>query len=48
MSNVTVFNHVGRLSEYAELLCPGKTPIRTTLLFHAEITPSHSGRGGAP
>ena len=45
---MTVFNHAGALSEYAELLCPGKTPIRTTLLFHAEITPSRSGRGGAP
>ena len=45
-SNVTFFNHAVRLLEYVELLFPGNTPIRITLLFYAEITPSRCGRGG--
>ena len=45
---VTIFHHAGGLLKYANLLCRGKTPVSTTLLFHADITYSPSGRGGAP
>ena len=45
---VAVLHHAGGPLELSDLLCCGKTPFGTTLLFHTEITYYPSGRGGAP